>query len=188
MSKIGKRPIIVPETVNAKIREQVIEVEGPKGQLSIKFPHQIKVAMTKNQIIVKRISESKSSKMLQGLYRNLINNLILGVSQGFKKQLVLSGLGYKAALEQGINNKQKLILSVGFSHPIEIEAPEGINFTVAKNIITIEGIDKQIVGELAAKIRNFKKPEPYKGKGIRYLDEVVRRKPGKAVVKTTGTA
>jgi len=188
MSKIGKRSIIIPEGVTVDIHGQKIEAKGPKGQTGLRFPSEIILTKTENEIIVKRISNSKSSKALQGLYRNLINNIVIGVSQGFKKQLAISGLGFRAALSQGEGGKQKLVLSVGFSHPVEVEAPEGIGFSVAKNIITIEGIDKQLVGEVAAKIRSLKKPEPYKGKGIKYVDETIRRKPGKAVVKSSGAA
>lgn len=185
MSKIGKRPIKVPENVEVEIQEDKLRVKGPKGELYLKLHPQIKVEKREDHLLIKRGTESKQAKSLHGLFRNLINNLIIGVTEGYKKQLELIGLGFRASLaEEG--GKQKLVLSLGFSHPLEVSTPEGIFFSITKNIITIEGIDKQLVGETAAKIRALKPPEPYKGKGIRYVGEVVRRKPGKAVVKMPG--
>ena len=183
MSKIGKKPVQIPEGVETEIQGQEIVAKGPKGELSMRVYPQIKIEKKENQILLKAISNSKMTRSMYGLSRNLINNMIEGVSQGFKKQLELQGLGYRAALSQD-DNKQKLVLSIGFSHTVEVLAPEGISFSVVKNIITIEGIDKQLVGETAAKIRALRKPEPYKGKGIRYVGEVVKLKPGKAVIKT----
>jgi len=186
MSKIGRRPITIPEDVTVEMHKQEIEAKGPRGNASIHIPLDLKVAKTGDKIFVEENSSSKFAKALQGLYRNLINNMLIGVGQGFKKQLVISGLGFRATLSQGEAGKQKLVLSIGFSHPVEVEAPEGISFSVSKNIITIEGIEKQLVGEIAAKIRSLKKAEPYKGKGIRYVDEIIRRKAGKAAVTKTG--
>jgi large subunit ribosomal protein L6 len=192
VSKIGKKPINIPEGIEVEIEGQEIKVSGPKGELSLKIPSQIKVEKREKEgreaVVVSAPSRSKTSKSLFGLYRSLINNMIEGTQGGFKKQLELSGLGFRAVLASTPEGKQKLILSLGFSHPVEVEAPEGISFSVVKNIITIEGIDKQLVGETASRIRAIKPPEPYKGKGIRYVGEIVKRKPGKAIIKTPGAA
>lgn len=185
MSKIGKKPIQIPDGVTVEILGSEIKAKGLKGENSLKIHPNIKVKKIENQIFVERVSDSENDKALHGLYRNLINNIIEGVSKGFKKQLEIHGLGMRASLEEK-EGKQKLILSLGFSHPVEVEAPKGISFSVTRNVITVEGIDKQLVGETAAKIRSLKKPEPYKGKGIRYVGEIVRRKSGKASVKTGG--
>lgn len=184
MSKIGTKPIIIPDNIEVEIQGREIKAKGPKGELTLKVHPRINMVKKDNQILVSRTSESKTSRALHGLFRNLINNIIEGVNQGFKKQLELKGLGYKAVVNQE-GEKQKLVLNIGFSHSVEVVAPEGILFSVTKNIITIEGIDKQLIGETAAKIRALRPPEPYKGKGIRYLGEVVRKKAGKAVAKST---
>lgn len=185
MSKIGKKPIQIKEGTEVEIEGQNIKVKGEKGELFLKVRPEIRLIKKEGKIFVERTSDSKMAKSLHGLYRTLISNLIEGVSQGFQKQLQIHGLGFRATL-QGEGEEQKLILQVGFSHPIEIKAPEGISFSISKNIITVSGIDKELVGRVAALIRKVKLPEPYKGKGIRYIDEVVRRKPGKAVVKIKG--
>ncbi|MCX6806789.1 MAG: 50S ribosomal protein L6 [Candidatus Berkelbacteria bacterium] len=185
MSRIGKKPVTVPENVQIQIENHDIKVKGPKGELALEVHPKIKVEQKDNQIIVSRVSDSKSSRSLHGLFRNLIYNMIIGVCDGYKKELELKGVGYRAALGQTEGGKQKLTLSIGFSHTVDVVAEEGINFNVNKNIITIEGIDKHLVGQTAAKIRSLRPPEPYKGKGIRYVGEVVRKKVGKAVVKTS---
>lgn len=187
MSKIGQKPIQIPENVSVEIASNEIKAIGPKGELSLKIHPRIKVMQKENQIAVTRDSDTKLSKSLHGLYRSLVYNLIQGVAEGYKKELELKGVGYRATVADEAG-KQKLVLTLGYSHPIEVMAPDGINFTVTKNIILISGIDKQLVGETAAKVRNFRRPEPYKGKGIRYVGEIVRRKPGKTVVKATGAA
>lgn len=174
MSKIGKQPIEIPAGVEVKIDGSFVVAKGIKGELKRKLPEGIKVEIKENQIIVSPDSENKKTGALWGLSRALLFNLVKGAEQGFEKKLEIEGVGYRANL-QG----EKLILSLGFSHPVEVETPAGIKFLVEKNVITISGADKEIVGQIAAKIRAFKKPEPYKGKGIRYQGEVVRRKAGK---------
>ncbi len=177
MSRIGKKPIVIPENVEVKIEAGQIIVKGPKGELKQSIPSQIKLDLTDKELIVIPQEKSKNTPALWGLIRTLVFNMSKGVTEGFEKKLEIEGVGYRVSLQGN-----KLILNVGLSHPIEIEAPAGIEFKVDKNIITVSGIDKQLVGQVAAKIRAYRKPEPYKGKGIRYLGEVVRRKAGKKVV------
>lgn len=181
MSRIGKQPIIIPNGVEIKIDGDLITVKGKKGELIQKLVPEIKVEMKDKTITLQESQKTKNSLALWGTFRALIFNMIQGVSNGFQKKLIIEGIGYKAAL-----NGNKLILNLGFSHPIEIEAPKGIEFKVEKNTILISGADKQIVGQVAANIRIQKKPEPYKGKGIRYEGEIIRRKDGKKAVSTTG--
>lgn len=176
MSRIGKQPIEIPEGVKVKIEDNFIIVKGPKGGLKRELPKEINVEVKAKQIIV-----NSKDKSLWGLWRTLIANMIEGVKQGFEKKLEIVGVGYRAKVEDN-----KLILNLGFSHPVEVEIPKGIEAKVEKNIITILGIDKQLVGQIAAYIRTQKKPEPYKGKGIRYLDEEVKIKPGKKAVAAEG--
>jgi len=172
MSRIGKQPIEIPKDVQASLDSNFVIVKGPKGELKQEIKAQ--VAIDKDQILVK-----SDNKALWGLYRTLINNMIQGVTKGFEKQLEIVGVGYKAEIKD-----KKLIMQLGFSHAVEIEMPKNIEIKVEKNIITISGIDKQLVGQTAAKIRSMKKPEPYKGKGIRYVGEQVKIKPGKKAVGT----
>lgn len=179
MSRIGKKPIIIPENVEIKIEPGQIIIKGPKGELKQSIPPQIKLDLTDRELVVIPQEKSKNTPALWGLVRSLVFNMIKGVIEGFEKKLELEGVGYRVSLKD-----YKLILNVGLSHPIEIEAPEGIEFKVEKNLITVSGIDKQLVGQVAAKIRAYRKPEPYKGKGIRYLGEVIRRKTGKKAVST----
>ncbi len=179
MSRIGKQSIIIPENVEVKIDKNQIIIKGPQGQLEQLLPPQIELIQEKASLAVKPRKESKKTRALWGLWRSLIFNMIEGVTKGFEKKLEINGVGYRVSLQGN-----KLILNIGFSHPVEIEAPEGIKFEVDKNIITVFGADKQIVGQTAAKIRAQRKPEPYKGKGIKYLDEVIRRKAGKKAVGT----
>lgn len=187
MSRIGKQPIKIPEKVEVKIDGQFIIVKGARGELRQELLGGIKAEIQNNEIAFSPISLEKLSglnrkKVLAnwGTIRMLIFNMIKGVTEGFEKKLELQGIGYRAALEG-----KKMILGLGFSHPVEIQVPEGIEFKIEKNIITVSGINKQLVGQTAAEIRAKKKPEPYKGKGIRYLGEVVRRKAGKKAVATT---
>lgn len=176
MSHIGKKPIIIPEGVEVTIKDDSILVKGPKGSLSFCFNPQIKIEEKNNNLFVFPLSRKRSKEInaLWGLVRSLVNNNIIGVVKGFIKKLEIQGVGYKANV-QG----KKLILEVGFSHLVEYTIPPDIEVKVEKNIITVEGIDKQKVGQVAAEIRSKRPPEPYKGKGIRYLDEKVRRKVGK---------
>lgn len=175
MSRVGKLPISIPEGVKIDLGNNVIKVTGPKGNLEWKFPRNIEVKVDKDNVEVGAKGHTKSSKAMHGTARAIIFNMIYGVSSGWSKVLELVGTGYRASVAGST-----LSLTVGFSHPVEIEAPDGITFKVEKSDITIEGIDKELVGQISAKIRAVRPPEPYKGKGIRYKDEVVLRKAGKA--------
>jgi len=181
MSRIGKKPILIPENVEVKIEGQKVMIKGPKGELQREIRPEIKVETKNNQIFVSPQIETKKTKAFWGLTRALIANMIKGVTEGFEKKLEIEGLGFRALLEGN-----DLLLYVGFTQPIKIEAPEGIKFSVEKNIITVSGADLEKVSQVAAKIRKVKPPEPYKGKGIRYLGEVVRRKVGKKAVTAIG--
>ncbi|GFN36916.1 50S ribosomal protein L6 [Tepidimicrobium xylanilyticum] len=176
MSRIGLKPIDIPKGVEIKLdTKNHIEVKGPKGVIKDQLSSEMEIKIEDNQIFVNRPSDDKKHKSLHGLTRTLIANMIEGVTNGYSKKLEIHGTGYRAQ-KQG----KKLILNLGYSHPIELEDPEGIEVEVpAANQIIVKGIDKQKVGNYAAVIRDFRKPEPYKGKGIRYADEYVRRKVGK---------
>lgn len=180
MSKIGKQPVKLLEGVSAEIAQGEIKIKGPKGELSRKFPALVKVITRDGSVVVSSNKETKQAKSTFGTMRSLIANMVVGVSSGWSKQLELVGTGYRAEV-QG----KDLVLTVGFSHPVKVEAPVGISFKVEKTIITIEGIDRELVGQIAANIRAIRPPEPYKGKGIKYIDEIIRRKAGKAA-KTVG--
>jgi len=176
MSKIGRMPIIVPEGVTVEIDKQVAKVKGPKGELSASIPSGIKVVFENNQIVVTTTNHEKQTKANHGLMRSLINNNVIGVTEGYKKTLKMIGTGYRVK-QRGAG----LSLQVGFSHDVDFDAPEGIILAVEGNdTIVVTGIDKQQVGQIAAEVRQVKKPEPYKGKGIRYEGEEVKRKQGKA--------
>jgi len=182
MSRIGRRPIPVPDRVEVKIGEDLVEVAGPLGRLTQKIYPRIRVTKKNGQIFVERLSDSKYCRSLHGLTRSLINNLIIGVTKGFRKELTILGTGYRAQMEGRVLN-----LQLGYSHPIKFPLPEGIEVKVEKlTQIVVSGIDKQLVGEVAAKIRRLRPPEPYKGTGIRYIDEQVKRKVGKAAAVTGG--
>jgi large subunit ribosomal protein L6 len=170
-------PVSVPEGIAVSIEGNRVTVRGPKGELSRFFDQDMAIALRDNQIIVTRPSDSKRHKAMHGLTRALLANMVTGVSEGFRKTLEVVGVGYRAEMRE-----EKLVLSVGYSHPVEVEPPPGITFRVEKGYrsFTVEGIDKELVGEVAARIRAMRKPEPYKGKGIRYFGERVRRKAGKA--------
>lgn len=181
MSRLGRLPIELPAGTQAKIEDGFIIVKGPKGGLKEKLHNLVKIEVDSKEIRVSvHNQETKKEKALWGVFRSLINNMVIGVNRGFEKKLEMNGVGYRASL-----TGQKLVLNVGYSHPVEFTLPEGIKAAVEDNIITISGIDKQLVGETAAQIRKTRKPEPYKGKGIRYIDEVVRRKAGKAAAKSS---
>ncbi len=176
MSRIGKLPIAVPGGVTVNIDGQQVTVKGPKGELSLTVAEPIRVALEEGQVLVTRPDDERDSRALHGLTRTLINNDIIGVTEGYAKQLEVVGTGYRVQ-QKGAG----LELALGFSHPVLFDAPEGITLSVEGNTkITVSGISKQAVGEAAANIRKLKKPEPYKGKGIRYAGENVRRKAGKA--------
>ena len=178
MSRIGKIPVKVPGGVKVTFANELITVEGPKGKLTQKYHPVITFEDKGVEIIVSRANEEKQSKAFHGLYRNLLNNMVTGVSAGFVKTLVITGVGYRAEVQGNL-----LIMSLGYSSDIYVGIPEGITITTEGGRVMVSGIDKQRVGELAAQIRKLRPPEPYKGKGIRYENEKIRRKVGKSGVK-----
>jgi large subunit ribosomal protein L6 len=176
MSRIGRLPIAVPSSVDVTIDGRQVTVKGPKGTLSRVLHPDMSVTREDDRIVVTRPTEQKTHKQLHGLTRTLVNNMVIGVTDGYRKGLEITGVGYRATL-----NGRKLTLNLGYSHAIEIEPPEGISFELENPTrLAVVGIDKELVGEIAAKVRSTRKPEPYKGKGVRYAGEQVRRKAGKA--------
>ena len=176
MSRIGRQPIDVPADVNVTLDGNTVKVKGPKGELSRELPAQITVRQEEGTLLVERVDDERESRALHGLIRSLVQNMVTGVTEGFHKDLDIVGVGYRAQAKG-----KSLELSLGFSHPVVVEAPDGIEFVVPQPTrIEVHGIDKQLVGQVAANIRAWRKPEPYKGKGVRYVDERVRRKAGKA--------
>ena len=176
MSRIGRLPITIPDGVDVTIDGRTLTVKGPKGQLSRELHPDMNVSREDGSIVVTRPTEQKVHKQLHGLTRTLVNNMVVGVTDGYRKGLEITGVGYRAAL-----SGRKLTLNLGYSHPIEIDPPEGIAFEVENPTrLAVVGIDKELVGRIAAKVRSTRKPEPYKGKGVRYAGEQVRRKAGKA--------
>ncbi|MFN2150347.1 MAG: 50S ribosomal protein L6 [Anaerolineales bacterium] len=177
MSRIGRMPVVVPQGVDVEIKGSFVRVKGPKGQLQHTFPADMEISMEDGQIAVKRPSDERTHRALHGMTRALINNMVVGVSQGFEKVLEVNGVGYRAEM-----SGKNLVLNVGYSHPVEVEPPDGIAFDVDTRTrqIKVQGYDKVEVGQVAANIRAIRPPEPYKGKGIKYLDERIRRKAGKA--------
>jgi large subunit ribosomal protein L6 len=178
MSRIGKMPIAVPKNVTVNISDGTVNVKGPRGELSRAVPRQISVTSEDGTLLVERGSDEPTQRSLHGLTRSLIANMVTGVTTGFTRRLEVNGVGYRAAVSAG-----SLVLQVGYSHPVLVPAPPGISFAVQANAITVSGADKELVGEVAAQIRRVRPPEPYKGKGIKYAEEVVRRKAGKAGAK-----
>lgn len=175
MSRIGRKPIAIPAGVDVKIEDNLVSVKGPKGTLNQQISKELTIEMKDGALEVKRPSDNKKHRSLHGLSRTLINNMVVGVTEGYSKKLEIVGVGYRAA-KQG----NKLVLSLGFSHPVEMEDPQGLEVEVpSQTEIIVKGINKQQVGNYAAKIRAWREPEPYKGKGIRYSGEYVRRKEGK---------
>lgn len=181
MSHIGNQKIVLPDGVSATFDQHKITVSGPKGTLELVLPSGIEVEQNGNDLIINRDGDSKQVRANHGLARALIANLVTGVSAGWSKKLIYHGVGYRA----GLQADGKLELNVGFSHPVIITPPAGISLSVGKNDIIVSGIDKQLVGEIAAQIRRVRPPEPYKGKGIRYAGEIIKRKVGKTAAKTT---
>lgn len=176
MSRIGKQPVPVPKGVTVKIDGQTVTVKGSKGELSRELPPEIAFVQEGEEIVVTRRDESRNARQRHGLVRTLIANMVEGVSNGYQKKLEIQGVGYRASLKG-----QKLVMALGYSHPVEFDPPEGIQFAVEGNTnVTVSGIDKAVVGNTAATIRAARPPEPYKGKGVRYAGEQVRRKAGKA--------
>ena len=177
MSRIGKKPIEIPAGVKVSVSGETVAVEGKGGKLSIALPPHVAVEVKENQVLVSQTDEVREAGAMHGLARSLINNMVIGVSVGFKKELSIVGVGYKATLAGN-----KLTLNLGFSHPIVYQLPDGIKLTVEEGTkMVVSGCDKQLVGETAAQIRRFRPPEPYKGKGIRYVDERIILKEGKSV-------
>ena len=176
MSRIGRMPVAIPAEVTVEIAEgNVVTVKGPKGTLVRELPHEMDIKIEDGHVIVSRPNDLKRMKSLHGLTRTLIHNMVVGVTDGFEKKLEVNGVGYRAA-----KAGKKLTLSLGYSHPVEMEDPEGIETVLeGQNIIIVKGIDKEKVGQYAAEIRDKRRPEPYKGKGIKYADETIRRKVGK---------
>src|SRR5215204_1112016 len=176
MSRIGRLPIAVPSSVDVTIEGRRLTVTGPKGTLTRELHPDMTVSREDGTLVVSRPTEQKTHKQLHGLTRTLVNNMVVGVTDGYRKGLEITGVGYRATL-----NGRKLTLNLGYSHPIEIEPPEGISFEVENPTrLAVIGIDKELVGQMAARIRSTRKPEPYKGKGVRYAGEQIRRKAGKA--------
>jgi large subunit ribosomal protein L6 len=178
MSRIGKMPITVPKNVTIDIGDGSVRVKGPRGELERQVPRQISLVAEDGTLRVERASDEPSHRSLHGLTRSLIANMVTGVTEGFSRRLEVNGVGYRAAVSAG-----NLVLQVGYSHPVLVPATPGITFAVQGNAITITGADKELVGEMAAQVRRVRPPEPYKGKGIKYAEEVIRRKAGKAGAK-----
>lgn len=177
MSRIGRLPIEIPQGVNVEIKGSSIKVKGPKGELNYTFPPVVEIKNEDGTLTVNRVSDEKFHRSMHGTARAVISNMVTGVSTGFEKFLEIQGVGYRADM-----NGKNLVLNVGYSHPVEMDPPEGITFEVLErnNIVKVSGYDKEVVGQTAALIRKVRPPEPYKGKGIRYQGEYVRRKAGKA--------
>ena len=175
MSRIGRLPVVVPAGVTVEVKENnYVVVKGSKGTLERNLPVEMDIKVEDGHVVVTRPNDLKKMKALHGLTRTLIHNMVVGVSEGYEKVLEVNGVGYRAQ-----NQGKKLVLSLGYSHPVEMEDPEGLETTVDGNKITVKGISKEKVGQYAAEIREKRRPEPYKGKGIKYADEVIRRKVGK---------
>ena len=175
MSRVGKQPVVLPDGVDVNIVNNTILVKGKKGELKNNYPDSVKVTKEENKILVTPTDNSKASRGSWGLVRTIINNMILGVEEGFTKNLIVNGVGYRAAVSEGI-----LTLQLGYSHDIKLAIPNDLEVKCVKPTeITISGIDKQKVGQFASEVRSLRKPEPYKGKGVRYSDEIIRRKEGK---------
>ena len=175
MSRIGNKPVVIPAGVTIDLKDNTVTVKGPKGELSYTFNQNITLVQNEGEVVFTRPDDSKENKTIHGTTRAVFNNMVVGVTEGFQRELELIGVGYRAQL-QG----KKLVLNVGYSHPVEFTPEEGIEIEVPSNTkVIVKGYDKQKVGELAANIRGVRPPEPYKGKGIRYVDEFVRRKAGK---------
>ena len=175
MSRIGNKPVVIPAGVTIDLKDNTVTVEGPKGELSYTFNQNITLVQNEGEVVFTRPDDSKENKTIHGTTRAVFNNMVVGVTEGFQKELELIGVGYRAQL-QGKN----LVLNVGYSHPVEFTPEEGLEIEVPSNTkVIVKGYDKQKVGELAANIRGVRPPEPYKGKGIRYVNEFVRRKEGK---------
>ncbi|MBI4101035.1 50S ribosomal protein L6 [Candidatus Microgenomates bacterium] len=182
MSRIGRQPIVIPAGVEVEIKGRQVRLSGPKGTLGAELPAVLTIKQEKQQLRLSPKRSSASASKLYGVARTMLSNLVHGVTEGWQKQLEIHGVGYRAQVSE-----QTLSLNLGFSHPVEYQLPDGISASVEANIITISGIDKQKVGQVAAEIRSLRQPEPYKGKGVRYVGEHVRRKVGKAATKAVSS-
>ena len=178
MSRIGKRPVLVPAGVTANVSGQLVKIKGSKGEMSFEVPDDVSVALENGAIAVQPRSQSKRARSLWGTSRARINNLVIGTTAGFEKKLEINGVGYRAEVK-GTN----ILLTLGYSHPVEYKLPEGVSAKVDKNNLILSGMDKQALGAAAAKLRSFRAPEPYKGKGVKYAEEKIIRKAGKAAGK-----
>ena len=178
MSRIGKQPVDIPNGVKASVNGQTVNIEGPKGKLSIEAHSLMKVSLADDKVVVERPDDSRQARSLHGLTRTLVANMVKGVSEGYTKVLEINGVGYRAAVKGKVLN-----LQLGHSHDINYDIPEGLDIAVEKNVITIKGIDNQLIGQVAAEIRAFRPPEPYKGKGVKYVEEHIVRKAGKTAKK-----
>jgi large subunit ribosomal protein L6 len=177
MSRIGKKPIVLPKGVTVDITENTVKVKGPKGELARSFAPEIEIALENGEVVLKRSSETRQVRALHGTTRAVLSNMVNGVSQGFTKALQVEGVGYKAEMKG-----KQLVMSLGYSHPIAVDPPAGISFAWDEKarLITVSGIDRELVGQVAANLRAWRPPEPYKGKGLRYQGEQIKRKAGKA--------
>ena len=175
MSRIGRKPIAIPKGVEIKLEGDLLAVKGPKGELKRRIHPDVQISMDNDIIVVSVVDELRASRSLHGLFRVLIANMVVGVTTGFEKALEVVGVGFRVEL-----NGRTVVFNIGYSHPINFELPDGIDLKIEKTKLLLSGIDKELLGMTAAKIRSLRKPEPYKGKGIRYADEVIRRKAGKA--------
>ena len=178
MSRIGKKPIAIPKGVEVRLEGDQLIIKGPKGELNINVHPDVKLVIEDNSIAVSVVDETRESRSIHGLFRVLIDNMVTGVTKGFERVLEIVGVGYRAELKG-----RTAVFNLGYSHPINFELPEGIDAKIEKTKITLSGIDRELLGMTAAKIRSFRKPEPYKGKGIKYAGEMIRRKAGKAGAK-----
>lgn len=181
MSRLAKKTIPIPAGVTISLNGSLVDIKGPKGELKVSVPRAIEVSVSGNEVGVKFENSTKQNRANVGTVWSLIRNSILGVTEGYRKVLEIEGVGYKAALEG-----QNLMISLGYVHPVKFPVPQGISVTVEKNVVSLSGINKELVGQTAAQIRKLKKPEPYKGKGIRYQGEVIRRKAGKKATTSGG--
>ncbi len=179
MSRVGKLPIAIPAGVEVTVSKDTVMVKGPKGQLTQSYEPEVEISVQDGAGLVTRKNDSKRARSMHGLYRNLLNNMVTGVSSGFQRTLIITGVGYRAEMAG-----QNLLLNLGYSNPIEYRAPEGVVLAVdGQTKVLVSGIDKQAVGQAASEIRSLRPPEPYKGKGVRYEDEQIRRKVGKSGIK-----
>jgi large subunit ribosomal protein L6 len=178
MSRIGRKPITIPAGVTVEQIESIVTVTGPKGSLQVPLLNNLKLEQAEGVLTLSRIVETPETQRSFGLMRTLIDNMVIGVSVGFERQLEINGVGFRAAVAGNV-----ITLALGFSHPVIFTLPEGVEAQIEKNIITLKGFDKQLVGQVAANLRSLKKPEPYKGKGIKYVEEHIRRKAGKTAAK-----